>query len=464
MDALVILILIGAIGISFNIANHLLAKQAALPPANNARLLTNGIIERLVRNFPNLQQSLIQKQIQSDLAKIHSQLQVADTKGRLIYDSTRPGVALNDEEVDIKTYVHYDLFFQATNPEMARFTFPVVVSKQQVANAVFVMPKSSIFPDSSVKSAFTILSPLFVGVFILLIIFAYFLWRWNKELFRPLRQLDLAAQEITRGDMNQTIQCSANSELGRFCMTFDKMRLDLQDSLAKQADYERAHKELIATISHDLKTPAASIEAYASGLLDGIAKDQATIDKYLKVIREKTSSLVKLADDLLEHSLLELRQLKLNMEEQYSRKMLEEILNPIRIQYEKNAVSLEVKEPLPDVLVKVDRFRIEQVITNLIQNARKYTPDGGKILVSGTVEEDYLVISIYDTGYGITVADLPFIFDRFYRGQNYQAPDPGGSGLGLSICKYIIEEHGGQIFVQSALNQGSVFRFTIPKI
>ncbi|MCX8132191.1 MAG: HAMP domain-containing histidine kinase [Clostridia bacterium] len=431
---------------------------------NEARVLTSGIMSKIESSYSFLgKDNELKKSIEAMLEEIGSKLQVVDTDGIVVFDSEENEANLNGKKIDIKTFVHFDAAFGAENPGNIRFAFPIVIEGKQAANAIFSIPVKSVMSMKRENKAAYILSPVFIGFFCLIVFILLFIIKVSQGIIDPLNSLNRSARQIAVGDLDFSIRYDKDNELGAFTKAFDMMKEELKESLRKQSEYEKARKELIASISHELKTPVASIKAYVEGLQDGIAKDKETTDRYLSVIKNKTDSLTKLIEDLLQHSLKELGKFKMNMEEMYCRQILRKVMEPLKVQFENSPIALTVDEPFPDVLVNMDSSRIEQVIVNLIQNAKKYTPPGGNIRFKAFLEKEYLKITVSDTGYGVSQEELPHIFDKFYRGERFTR-DFEGSGLGLSICRYIVEQHGGEIFVESSINEGSTFTFTIPKV
>lgn len=433
---------------------------------NKARVLTNSILDSVKQNYRTIDSKVFTDKIISQLEDIDSEMEIVDIDGRVIFDSSTPNPNMYDKNryVDLETYVHFDASFISNYNNLVKFAFPIVIDGRQVANAIFTIPEDIILEENKLSSTLEGLIPLFIVLLGTLIFGIIFYYTFRRQIIYPIKQLDLSANEIARGNYDMKIDYYNENELGRFSRTFDLMRMELKDALERQSKYEKSRKELITKISHDLKTPVSSIKAYVEGLKDGIAKDPAMIDKYLNIINKKTEGLVKLIDDLFEHSLAEVGEFKISKEEIYSKDLLENMIEAYKLQFEDSEIKFIVEGNIPDLLINVDTTRIEQVVSNLIKNAEKYTPPNGKIIFSLEKNEENIKISIKDSGYGISEKDMPYIFDDYYRSEDFVARDFEGSGLGLSICKYIVEQHGGKISVYSKLNEGSIFSFTIPKV
>ena len=289
-----------------------------------------------------------------------------------------------------------------------------------------------------------------------------FTWLISRSILIPLEELNNATDNITNGNLDFKIKYKKNDEMGQFCGAFEIMRAKLKESLEKQAAYENSRKELISSISHDLRTPMTSIKGYVEGLQDGIVHDKEKYDRYIAVIKDKTEKLDKLIDDLFQFSQLELGHLGMEYREQDSKKMLDTIVNPIEMELIDTAVKLSVDRPFPSAIVNADISRISQVFDNIINNAKKYAGENIEIKIKANIEANFIKIIIEDNGIGISYEDVPYIFERFYRGEKSRSREFGGAGLGLAICKQIVEDHGGKIWVQSKQGKGTAVYFTLP--
>lgn len=278
----------------------------------------------------------------------------------------------------------------------------------------------------------------------------------------PLKELNYAAERIGSGDLDFKIKYNKANEFGKLCTEFDTMKEKLQLSIKKQEIYETARKELIASITHDLKTPLTSIIGYVEGLQDGVVSDPDTIQNYLNVIHDKSTRLDHLIDDLFTFTQLELEKFTVNKVETPMQMMLSEYTHTKIREYQSNPdIAFIVKEPLEDAVLNVDEFRIGQVLENLISNAHKFTKSYIKLYTDS--DDLYYNIYVEDDGIGIAKTDLPFIFDYFYQCDKARETKNKGTGLGLAICKQLIEAHEGKIFVSSELGKGTIFKISLKK-
>ncbi|WP_053372630.1 sensor histidine kinase [Paenibacillus sp. FJAT-27812] len=243
---------------------------------------------------------------------------------------------------------------------------------------------------------------------------------------------------------------------------FDQMRLEIMFLSEQQAEHEKAQKELITNISHDLKTPLTTVKAYIDAILEGICPNMESVMGYVEIMQTNTDKMARLVEDLLLHALKELGQISIQLTEQYSQNVLSTIIKPISHYVRSTGVAFIEPPEIANVLIQVDANRLEQVISNLVANALKHTTAGDSIRMSVELEGGSLKLTIADTGKGILPQDMPFIFERYFKGQQSTKPHQEGNGLGLSICKHIIEAHKGSISFKSIKDQGTVFSFFIP--
>ena len=224
---------------------------------------------------------------------------------------------------------------------------------------------------------------------------------------------------------------------------------------------ERLRRELTANVSHELRTPLTSIKGFAETLLGGAMRDEETCRHFLEIIDKESNRLVKLVDDLLDLSRLESKRISLELGQVDVGRLIQETV--VRLKPLAGARSLEMAPSPSEVVAIADRDRLSQVLTNLLDNAIKFTPDGGTIAVAWRTSDGEVEVSVADSGPGISDVDLPHVFERFYKADRARAATPGGSGLGLAITKHIVEAHGGRIRVTSTPGSGTIFTFTLPR-
>ena len=311
---------------------------------------------------------------------------------------------------------------------------------------------------SLIKNPYLLLAVL---ITVMIIYFMLMIMLMTKYIFEPISEMKKAAEQIKTGNLNYPIQYTEGNEIGEFCKEFDKMRVRLKDTILEQHELEKRRKRLIASITHDLRTPLTSIKGYVEALQDGIVKDKETYDKYLATINEKSDLLNHLIDDLSVYTKQELGEFTLNIERIHSGRLLNNYFNHKQYDFKYSDVELVLKKPFISTYINVDPYRMTQILDNLLSNAKKYARS--QIVVSTKVIQYHLRISVQDDGEGIPEDFIQNLFDPFFMvNKKKDQKEKGGSGLGLAIVKQLTEAHDGTIIVESVLNQGTTFTIEIP--
>jgi PAS domain S-box-containing protein len=232
--------------------------------------------------------------------------------------------------------------------------------------------------------------------------------------------------------------------------------------ITREKELDRMKSQLLSTVSHELRTPLASIKGFATTLLrDDVQWDESSRREFLSIIDEESDRLTELISNLLDMSRIEAGTLRMDFEPVDLRPIIEETAGEFQMMTHSHQIKARVLPDLP--LVVADPRRARQVVRNLVENAVKYSPDGGAILVSARASDNQVQTSVSDQGIGIEPEHLGRVFDRFYQVDSASTRKVGGSGLGLSICKAIVEAHQGKIWVESQPDLGSTFHFTLPQ-
>jgi len=233
--------------------------------------------------------------------------------------------------------------------------------------------------------------------------------------------------------------------------------------ITRLKELEKIRQDFVANVSHELRTPLTTIKGYAETLLEGAIKEDVAF-QFVQVIKKHTDRLTKIVEDLLILSKIESKEFQLKMEVISIRDLIDDVIDFVKEPAEKKRISISRNEIPSSMSVEADRNYLEQVLINLLDNAIKYSPEGGMITISA-IEKDpgEIQFSIKDNGIGIPKEDLPRIFERFYRVDKGRSQELGGTGLGLSIVKHLVQAHGGKVWVDSQLGKGSTFYFALPK-
>ncbi len=232
--------------------------------------------------------------------------------------------------------------------------------------------------------------------------------------------------------------------------------------ISRLKELEKVRQDFVANVSHELRTPLTTIKGYAETLLEGALKEEVA-PQFVQVIKRHTDRLTKIVEDLLMLSRIESKEFQLKKESIDLHAIVRDVMNYVKEPAEKKRIAISEGEVSPHRWVSADRNYLEQVLINLLDNAIKYSHEGGAIIISA-IEKDQKEIefSIKDHGIGIPRENLHRIFERFYRVDKGRSQDLGGTGLGLSIVKHLVQAHGGRVWVESQLGEGSIFYFTIP--
>jgi len=274
----------------------------------------------------------------------------------------------------------------------------------------------------------------------------------SRRISAPIKTLTHATRQLGQGDLSQRVQSKNKGEMGELAQAFNSMAGDLERT-------EQLRRNMVADAAHELRTPLSNIGGYIEAIRDGVKKPDADT---INALGQEAALLSRLVDDLQELSLAEAGELKLNCQSEDIASLINQTVASVQAQAAKKGVS--VSTDLPDKIspVNIDYNRISQVLRNLLENAVAHTSKGGAITVAARQQDNYLEVVVADTGEGIPAEDLPNIFERFYRVDKSRTRATGGSGLGLTIAKRLVEAHGGTIEVQTEVGKGSRFVFTIP--
>jgi signal transduction histidine kinase len=275
----------------------------------------------------------------------------------------------------------------------------------------------------------------------------------SRRIVRPIQAMMRASQRIASGDYQHRVEVPGQDELGVLARAFNQMSAALERT-------EQRRLEAIGDLAHELRTPLSSIKSMMEGVVDGVlAADPAT---FMRVQRE-VARLQRLVHDLEELARVEAGQSALELYPVNMATLLQTAVDRLHPQFEDKDVRLHVEAPSDVPPVHADIGRLLQVLLNLLGNALRHTPSGGQVTVRACREGPQLVISVHDTGIGIAAEHLPFLFERFYRVDKSRTAASGGSGIGLTIARHLVEAHGGRIWATSpGPGQGSTFVFTLP--
>ena len=307
---------------------------------------------------------------------------------------------------------------------------------------------------------------LYVTVLVILVFTSISVGLWiYRSIAAPLVKLRRATQNIKEGNLDFTLEVDGADEFSELCRDFEEMRRRLKDSAEEKLVLDKENKELISNISHDLKTPITAVKGYVEGIMDGVADTPEKMDRYVRIIYNKTNEMDHLINELTFYSKIDTNRIpyvfsKLNVEDYFA-----DCAEEVGLELETRGIQLYYANYVDkDVLVIADGEQIRRVIYNIVSNAIKYM-DKEKGVIQIRVKDvgDFIQVEIEDNGKGIAAKDLPNIFDRFYRTDVSRNSSKGGSGIGLSIVRKIMEDHGGKVWATSREGIGTIMYFVLRK-
>ena len=290
------------------------------------------------------------------------------------------------------------------------------------------------------------------------------LWIY-RSIAIPMVKLKKATQNIKEGNLDFVLEVEGKDEFAQLCQDFEEMRKRLKESTEEKILMDKENKELISNISHDLKTPITAVKGYVEGIMDGVADTPEKMDRYVRTIYNKTNEMDHLINELTFYSKIDTNRIpytfsKLNVEDYFS-----DCAEELGLEMETRGIELVYANYVEkDVQVIADGEQIRRVIHNIVSNAIKYMEKPRGIIQLRVKDVgDFIQVEIEDNGKGIAAKDLPYIFDRFYRTDVSRNSSKGGSGIGLSIVKKIMEDHGGKVWATSRLGIGTIMYFVLRK-
>ncbi len=289
--------------------------------------------------------------------------------------------------------------------------------------------------------------------------------RGAAPMARRIERVREGTEQLANGELETELPVEGHDEIAGLSADFNRMAMALKEAAAREREMEGTRRDLIAAVSHDLRTPLASARALIEAVADGVAADPETETRYLSSARNELANLGRLVDDLFELAQIDAGGLRLELEEASLHDLISDTLASFRPQAERQSVRLvgEVSEGVDPVLMNPPK--LQRVLYNLVSNALRHTPADGTVALRAEPDGEVVRVEVSDTGEGIAPDDLPRVFERSYKGEKSRtrrredvAP---GAGLGLAIARGLVEAHGGQISVESRPGHGSRFRFTL---
>ncbi|GMB00980.1 HAMP domain-containing sensor histidine kinase [Pelosinus sp. IPA-1] len=286
--------------------------------------------------------------------------------------------------------------------------------------------------------------------------------RLTRAIVRPLKSMEKTAESLAKGDYTTRVTVTSSDEVGRLGHALNALAQDLANYMTEVEKAEKLRRDFVANVSHELRTPLTVIQGYTEALLDGTASDSTQTTKYLSIMREETIRLERLVKDLLDLSRLQSETVAWHVESIPLPAIAGSVVHILQQSAAQKNITLHlaVEDIISNILGNGDR--LTQLLLILLDNALKYTPNNGHITLSITQEQDSVILAVADSGTGISLEDLPYIWDRFYKVDKSHSRSESGAGLGLAIAKQIIERHQAKAEISSQIGQGTTFTIRFP--
>ena len=285
----------------------------------------------------------------------------------------------------------------------------------------------------------------------------------SRSISRPIKEMREIAGRIAKGDFSGKITINRKDELGELAKSLNMMADELQQKMESLRQLDRVRTDFVANVSHELRTPLTAIKGFVETLEDGAINDTKNAMRFISIIKKHTERLENIINDLLSLSELELHRDNIRKTYFDTRGLIDEISLGFGHALASKQHKLTVISYGSDFRIEADEDKIEQVFVNLIDNAIKYTKEGGQIEVRLFEEKEDIIIAVQDNGIGIPKEHLERVFERFYRVDKGRSRELGGTGLGLAIAKHIVLAHNGKIHIESETNKGTKVTVTLPK-
>ncbi len=342
---------------------------------------------------------------------------------------------------------------QITTLDMYKLPQYVSVRKMDEEGKYFIFTASPVSETYGILSRISRLYYLWAVIPLILMVIAIYLMTYR--LTRPLKSMSEAAKAMARGDFSKRVPVTSDDEIGELAASFNMMT----NSLSR---LESMRRSFVGNVSHELKTPMTTISGFIDGILDGTIKPENR-EYYLKIVSDEVKRLSRLVNGMLSVTKLESGEAVLNMSEFDFYELLCTIMISREQNIEEKRLTVEGLEAMHSVMLKADKDLLYQVVYNLVDNAIKFTNESGKISFSLSQRAEDIIFTITNTGKGITESDLPYVFERFYKGDKARSNVKNSTGLGLYIVKTIVTAHKGEILVKSKENIFTTFTVIIPK-
>jgi len=433
------------------------------------RLQSDGILvgEILRRQFIEGDQKGIQERARRLAKELNLRITVIDGAGEVLGDSEKEPSLMEDHKdrpefiQAVKTGFGQSTRFSNTLDYDMKYIAVRVQDNNEVLGVVRIaLPVSEVQLQVGV-----IYRPMLIGavtVIVVALAAAYFM---SRSISSPIMKMKEAAERIAKGDFGSKVKIRGGDELGELAESLNRMADELQLQMDRLRQMDRIRGDFVANVSHELKTPLTSVMGFVETLEDGAINDKENAKKFLAIIKKHTARIRNIIDDLLRLSELESADGSLSLKKaRFDLKdLIDEVVTGFGHALGEKRQTLAVESTGRDFSIEGDRDKLEQVFVNLIDNAVKYTKEGGQIKAFLLEQDKAVRVTVEDNGIGIPKEDIERVFERFYRVDKARSRELGGTGLGLAITKHIVLAHNGNIGIESEVGRGTRVIVTLPK-
>lgn len=401
----------------------------SLPNSQQRQMELTQTIDMLAKNASNWSNPTWQHHLQEQLDKDKMGVVIQSPSNRVIFDTQQ-------------TNHHHWMADQQTT----------VISNGRLVGTIQLYMSQHEDPGSAIAALIAMIFAIsFVG------------FQIGRNVVRPLESMSRAALQIAEGDLDFQLSSSAVKEISQVRSAFHVMVDGLRESFAKQSKLEEERRFFIGAIAHDLRTPLFSLRGYLDGLEQGVAASPEKISKYVAVCKQKAAHLDRLVSDLFAFTRLEYMEQTLRQEHFDLSNLVKRCSESMRSSAKSREIRIRVDILADHLCITGDEHLLERALTNLLDNALRYTPRGGEVRVQLSDDARRIVIRIQDTGIGFSAYDLEHIFDPMYRGDVSRNVATGGAGLGLTIARRVFQAHGGDLTASNGADAGAVLTGWFPK-
>ncbi len=448
--------------VSFSLRKHFEKKIA--DQLHSSSLLIGDIFGTTL--WQNQQEKIIQQKVKDLGQRLNIRITIIGKNGEVLGDSEKnpQHMELHNNRPEVIDALRYGLGESSRYSSTLKYDMKYLATTVRDNGGVLGVIRLAL-PLTEVGAQIRVIyrAVLIGGIFaaFLMLIIGYFI---SRSITTPISEMRDIAGRIAKGDFSRKLKVKSKDELGQLAHSMNSMADELQMKISHLERMEQMKTDFVANVSHELKTPLTSIKGFIETLEHGAVDDKETAKRFMGIIRKHADSLSNIVDDLLSLSEIEPGKNELIKVPCDLKGILDEVILGFshRLKGKNQQLTLEVKGR--NFQLKADKIKLEQIFVNLIDNASKYTPEGGEIKITMDEQNDVLQVIVQDNGIGIPKEDLDNVFERFYRVDKARSRELGGTGLGLSIVKHIVALHKGTIDLKSEINKGTAITISFPKV